>query len=67
MALFGPDPEEIMEEAQRAQEAKIEDARLATIFATTEGQGISTAANIDLSLDDPAAWSDGNLDEELFL
>jgi hypothetical protein len=65
MALFGPDPEEIMEDARKAQEAKIENGIAAALFATTEGQGISTMANIDLSLDDPAAWADGDLEDPI--
>jgi hypothetical protein len=64
MALFGPDPEEIMEDARREQERKIDEATAAALFATTEGQGISTRAEFDLSLDDPASFADGDLDED---
>jgi hypothetical protein len=64
MALFGPDPDEIAAAAQAKQEAAIKEARELALFATTEGEGISTAANIDLSLDDPAAFADGDLGED---
>jgi hypothetical protein len=63
MAIFGPDPEELIEEAQAEQERKISEAQMAAIFATTEGEGISTAANIDLSLDDPESFADGDLED----
>jgi hypothetical protein len=68
MALFGPDPAEVAAEiqatAKREQEASIADALAQARFATTEGQGISTAANIDLSLDDPEAFANGELGED---
>ena len=66
MALFGPDPEEIAAEAKAAQEAQIKEAQDLAKFMTTEGQGISEQATIDLSLEDEEDWASGNL-EGLYL